>query len=192
MAWHNVAHRNWVFQSNCEGTNEVAFLSLCLSMCIRHYVCVCVCHSVGLFQLFSHHPGCLLLHWIVCTTSSTSKWAVPARTYLKINAVLDVAKKFISFTGVSLSSAHTPKYTQASTVSISVVTHRQKATLVTDLCVSSDSGSIVCLLEDQTNTHVSTFSTRHHLWFNSWSHVSIMPLHHRIFKGRGEQWEVHI
>ena len=82
---------------------------------------------------------------------------MPARTYLKINADLDVAKKFISFTGVSLSSAHTPKYTQARTVSISVVTHTQKAMIVTDLCVSSGSGSIVCLLEDQTSTQPYKF-----------------------------------
>lgn len=106
---------------------------------------MCVRLSVRLFQLFSHRC-------IVCTTSPTSKWTVPARTYLKINAVLDVAKKFISFTGVSLSSAHTPKHTKARTDSISVTTHRQNGELVTDLCVSSDSGSIALLLEDQTNT----------------------------------------
>lgn len=87
---------------------------------------VCVSIHVSVSIIFLH---CC----IVCITSPTSKWTVPARTYLKINAVLDVAKKLISFTGVSLSSAHTPKHTQARSDSISVTTHRQNAMLVADL-----------------------------------------------------------
>lgn len=92
---------------------------------------------------------------IVCITSPTSKRTVPARTYLKINAVLDVAKKFISFTGVSLSSAHTPKHTHGRTQ----IQYRLRLSDKTPcqsliFCVSSDGGSMAVLIKTSTWPHM--------------------------------------
>lgn len=146
---------------------------------------MCVSVHVSVSIIFLH---CC----IVCITSPTSKWTVPARTYLKINAVLDVAKKLISFTGVSLSLAHTSKHTQARSDSISVTTHRQNAMLVADLRCEHRRWLNSSAAAGWKPAHGPTCFIIFHRSSSvfSRSNVWIMSRLHRIFKGRGEQKEI--
>lgn len=108
-------------------------------------VSVCIRLSTCLFQLFSYRPGCHLLLCIVCTTSTTSKWTVPARTYLKINAVLDVAKKCIILWCLTLFGAHL--YTQTSTHRSNISYNTVTKSCVSHWSLNSDSVSTVLLLK---------------------------------------------
>lgn len=56
-------------------------------------------HASVCFNYFPHKC-------IVCTSSPTSKWTVPARTCLIINAVWNVTETFISFAAFILAQPH--------------------------------------------------------------------------------------